>query len=237
MKSSSNNIYKLFTVYINTKPYNVYNIEYKEHYGYNDTPKTWWLYYNEVPILDLLPNPDDKAFVPFNCKSVIRRLWKFEIEQHNTTKHKHDNIDFRNSVMVKMFCNDKLVYKFFTIGTAIDFALAKIQYLQVILSEHPYNFFEPETEEGRKIYWYGLPATIKTGYDVGEIIIVPDYTTGLSPIKWFGEYQRRAKPYQQKNEKSDLEEIDDEEYFDEQRAQEINWGSALSDQHINWFRN
>jgi hypothetical protein len=136
-----------------------------------------------------------------------------------------------------MWCNKKLIYSFGTGGKNLDFAFAKIQYLQVIINEHPYNFFEPETEIGRKICWYGLPATILNGYEPGEIRIKPDYTAGLSKELWWKELKNRKSIYTNKTEDNlDMDEIE-KEYDDEyENSDVINWGDALSDEHIYWFR-
>jgi len=132
-----------------------------------------------------------------------------------------------------MWCNKKLIYEFITTGTqdGFNFAMAKIQYLQIMLSEHPFNFFNPESENGRKIFWYGLPATIKVkSHNTWEIEIIPDYEF-LSKDEWWNELENRQKKL---TEKINIEDDDD---FDEQKnIGYINWGDALSDQHIYWFR-
>lgn len=139
---------KIFTVIIRGKEYDVYDIEGKEHGGYNDTPKTWWLYFsNRIPDI---PPVDSDSWEPY-CVGTLRRLWEIKIKQHNTTKEKWGSTQFNNHTSVEMWCNNKLVYAFGTGGKYIDFAMAKVQYLQVMLSEHSYNFFEPEKENGRKI--------------------------------------------------------------------------------------
>lgn len=109
------------------------------------------------------------------------------------------------------------------------------QYMQTALGEHPYNFFEPEKEMGRKIYWYGLPAIIKPRKtDEWEISIIPDYTCGLSKEEWWKELSRRESLFGKQNDDDDLSE--EEEAADYMRDDCINWGDAFSDQHINWFR-
>lgn len=226
---------KIFTVYIHEKPYDVLDIPGKEHEGYNDMPKTWWLHYadqlEDLAALDL----KSERLVPYT-KSVDRRLWEINMKQRNTCKVKWDDFRFSNSTWTSMVCNGKTVYEFPTVGgeRGLAYAMAKVQYLIVELSEHPYDFFEPENNQGRKIFYYGLPATVRVhSSSTWEISIVPDYSTGISEPAWWGEYRMRRSTAQT------VEDITrDEDRMSESRSDGyINWGSALSDGNINWFRN
>jgi hypothetical protein len=227
---------KIFTVIIHNKEFDVYDIEGKEHEGYNDTPKTWWLYYSDRLPVGLTPPPDSESWERY-CVGTLRRLWEIKVKQTNSTKEKWGETEFRNHTSVEMWCNNKLIYQFGTSGNYLDFAFAKIQYLQVLLSEHPYNFFEPETEVGRKICWYGLPATILTGYRAGEIRIKPDYTAGLEKEEWWKELERREHKYTNKDDfDKQMGDIDENVKKEEMNDDIINWGDALSDGNIYWFR-
>ena len=227
---------KIFSVYIQNKVYDVYNIEGKEHLGLNNIPNTWWLYFTSR-ILNECPKIDSEHFIPFDI-GIKRHLWEFEIKQTNTYKIKWNDDSFSNNISVTMICNKKKIYSFGTFD--MNFALSKIQYLQVVLSEHPYNFFEPEKEKGRKIYHYGLPATVEPSYYPGEIKIIPEYSDELPEREWWNELERREKPFIQKKKLSGDEKWD--EIFNKEQRQEtreygsINWGDALRDGHINWFR-
>ena len=124
----------------------------------------------------------------------------------------------------------------------MSYAIAKSQYLQIELSEHPYNFFEPKENEGRKIYWHGLPATVKVKHYTWEIAIIPDYTAGLTKEEWWNEYKNRITKFKSPNVTQDEMEQDDDRFDEEEMAEEmrsdyINWGEALSDDYIDWFRN
>jgi hypothetical protein len=227
---------KIFTVIIHNKEFDVYDIEGKEHEGYNDTPKTWWLYYSDRLPDGLTPPPDSESWERY-CVGTLRRLWEIKIKQTNSTKEKWGETQFRNHTSVEMWCNNKLIYQFGTGGKYLDFAFAKIQYLQVLLGEHPYNFFEPETEVGRKICWYGLPATILTGYGAGEIRIKPDYTAGLEKEEWWKELERREHKYTNKDDfDKQMDDIDEDDKKERIDNDIINWGDALSDGNIYWFR-
>lgn len=233
---------KAFTVMIHDKEHDIYDIEGKEHKGLNDTIKTWWLYYSDRLPEGTLPPIDSEYLKPWDV-GILRRCWEIKIKQTNSSKHKWGETDFRNHTSVQMWCNGKLIYEFGTNGKYLDFAMAKVQYLQVMLSEHPYNFFEPETEQGRKIWWYGLPATIQVKSCTWEIAIIPDYTAGLTKAEWWKELTRRESKYMNAEQYNSLSECDKEELeMDKEDSKEseendyINWGDAFSDQHINWFR-
>jgi len=228
------NVRKIFSVLIDETIYDVYDIYGKEHEGYNDTPKTWWLYYSDRLIDGELPLESSSNWKPYS-RSIIRRCWEVKIKQKNSSREKWGDVQFRNSAKVDMWCDNKLVYSFMTGGNDLSFAVAKFQYLQIILSEHPYNFFEPETEVGRKIGWYGLPATILTGYDVGNIRIKPDYTAGLDKKEWWAELKRRQHVYTDRSDDFYDDDKDDEN-DDYENDDIINWGDALSDGNIYWFR-
>lgn len=226
---------RIFTVLINKKEYDVYNIEGKEHAGHNDTPKEWWLYFSDRLPSGVLPPFDSEKFVPYSY-FINRRLWDISFKQTNTSKYKWDDYSFSSHTQVEMHCNGRLIYSFGTTGNdyGLSFAMDKVGYLKVVLSEHPYNFFEPEENDGRKIYWYGLPATVSVKkHSPWEISINPDYTAGLDENEWWKEYFNRKKRI---NNKKLSEELD---FYDEEESRyrgSINWGDALSDDHIGWFR-
>jgi hypothetical protein len=229
----------VFTVYIKDKPFDVYNIPGKEHPGYNDTVKTWWLYYSDRLPDGVVPPVDSEHFTPFQ-KSVERECWDIRFVQRNYVKYKWDNADFRSSTLVEMHCNGKRVYEFSTWSgqKGMAYAMSKVQYLMVQMSEHVYNFFDPETERGRKIYYYGLPALVSPHTDGWQISIVPDYTVGLSREEWWAEYARRKSKLPAPTKSEAIEELSDEQEDrnEDMMYDRINWGDALSDKYIDWFR-
>jgi hypothetical protein len=230
---------KAFTVVIYDKEYDVYDIEGKEHEGWNGVPKTRWLYFSERLPDGLLPPIDSPHFVPFDI-GINRMVWDVKFKQKNTTKEKWNSTHFSNHTSVEMWCNNKLVYAFTTTGTdsGLSFAMAKVQYLKTMMCEHSYNFFEPEKENGRKICWYGLPATVRVKSNTWEIDIMPDYTAGLTETEWWNELAKREKnisKLEYETDKQDIE-MEQEEAEECRRNGFINWGDALSDGHIYWFR-
>jgi hypothetical protein len=120
---------KIFTVIIHNKEYDVYHIDGKEHEGYNDTPKTWWLYYSDRLPEGITPPHDSDSWRPY-CVGTLRQLWEIKIKQSNTSKVKWGETRFSNHTSVEMWCNNKLIYRFRTGGKDLGFAFAKIQYLQ-----------------------------------------------------------------------------------------------------------
>jgi hypothetical protein len=239
-----NNIRKAFKVYIYDKLYWVWNIDEglkPPHRGENDTIPTWWLYYSDRIPEGAVPPIDSESWVPYN-KGISRVVWNISIKQKNTTKEKWGETRFHNHTWVEMRANGRLVYEFSTMGgiSGLSYAMAKVGYMQVALLEHAFNFLEPEEEDGRKIWWKGLPAFVKiaTGENKWEISIVPDYSN-LSRDQWWSllaEKEKKIGPVNKEEMESDQEfaDIDDEE--DDKKNDLIRWGDAYSDQHINWFR-
>lgn len=220
---------KIFEVIIRDKTYDVYDIDGKEHGGWNGEPKTWWLYYADRMPEGAIPPHDSESWEPWH-KSINRRLWDIRFKEYNSTKEKWGATQFRSGLNCEMWCNNKLVYSFGTFDLA--FAFSKAQYLITILSEHSYNFFEPEKEKGRKIWWYGLPATVKPNIEGWEIGIIPDYTTGIDKKQWWEEFKKRRSNINEKSDENDIKVWDGEDDYSDY----INWGDALSDGHIDWFR-
>ena len=229
-----NQIRKAWEVMIRNKPYSAYWIDGKEHGGYNGIEKNLWLYYHEdQTIPGITPPIDSEYWVPYDV-SILRHCWELKFKQSVSTKYKWNEIQFRDNINVEMWCNGKLVYSFGTGGKYLHFAMAKAQYLQVIMAEHPFNFFEPEQENGRKICYYGMPATVKVKSDTWEIGIIPDYTN-IKKEDWWKEYLFRKSNHTTPNQ--DDVELDKEYDDDAIESDYINWGDALSDGNINWFRN
>ena len=223
----------IFQVFIGKKEYDVYSIP-KElktpHKGYNNIFDEWWLYFSDRVPDGILPPLDSTHFIPFSS-SINRTLWDIQIKGNNSHKIKWDEHRFSSSYSIEMWCNKKLVYQFGTFN--LDFAMQKIGYLKVVLQEHVYNFFEPEKEKGRLIYYYGLPATVDPR-EGGEIGIIPDYSD-IPKEEWWKEYDRRRS---RADGKEDLEwkEIEKDNHIESMSSDYINWGDALSDGNIDWFR-
>jgi len=229
------NIRKIFEIQIYEKMYPVYSIEgYKHNLGkYNGCPDTWWLDYSQYDTE--IGNPE-RELIPYIDKGVHRVCWKVDYEQHNSTKYKWDEWDIRNGGICKIYANGKPVYKFHYRDLKGALAAASNKIDEMI--EHPFNFINPEEENGRKIWYYGLPAKILLGYEPGEIKIEPDYSY-MTQKQWWDELEKRQTKITPKY--IDEEDNDDikieKQYFEESKDYGIiNHGDAFYDGMINWFR-
>lgn len=71
----------------------------------------------------------------------------------------------------------------------------------------------------------------------GEIRIKADYTAGLSKDEWWKELKRReSKITQKEDDDIQMDEIEAENMEEYKGDDIINWGDALSDGNIYWFR-
>ena len=113
-------------------------------------------------------------------------------------------------------------------------ALANAHVMTEKLLYHVYDFINPENDNGRKIYYYGLPAIIKTGYRPGEITVHPDYEK-IPADRWWEIYSGRRTPAEDLGSKEDRE-MDESDVEDHKRYGSINHGDAFWDGMINWFR-
>jgi hypothetical protein len=215
----------LFTIPIDGRDYHVYDIEQKEHQGPNGEPKTWWIYHGIFPANCGSMDPNDENWIPYHY-SMERLSWSISFVQKNTSKPKWNSTSFSNTTWCQMHCNGKLVYEFGTHGGSkgMSFAMAKAQYMQAILCEHPYDFLNPSSNEGRKIWWHGLPATVSVRSErTWEIIIKPDYGD-MPQQQWWDQLWERTKD-------------DREDHEETQASGYIVWGDAFEDGNIKWYRN
>jgi hypothetical protein len=232
---------KVFDIYINEKPFPVFNIEGKEHtYGKNNgCVPTWWLDYTKDQNGDYAPASgiiteitENRKLIPYIDKGVHRICWEVIYKQSNLIRYKWDEYDIRSTGSCTLRANGRDVYKFR--NSDLQSAMTQVQYLTEKIISHPYNFFRPEEDDGRKIYYKSLPAFVRTGFEVGEITIEPDYSI-LSKEKWWEIHRLFSKKYESKD--SIFREFPDEEEEQELGFSDtINWGDALSDGFINWFR-
>ena len=215
-----------YTVIIDGRKRSVYTLN-QTHETESEKSDKWLSLMNDLSVeSEIEENIKASLLVPYH--SFIERFcWGIKIYQKNYTKEKWDKTTFRSQTVCEMRCNETLVYAFTTTGDSngMSFAFAKAQYLQTILTEHPFNFLEPKTEQGRKILFYGLPAQveIRQGYEKWKIGIVPIYSE-YNKSEWWALLMQRSFPTDE--EREDWEEYKESDY--------INWGDALSDQDIKW---
>lgn len=219
-------MHEIFEVYINNHLYPVWSIEGKCHGGWNGGPKEWWLWYSKEPpnIKDL----EDDRWVSYEDKIIPRIVWEIDYKQRTSSKVKWGDHMFSQSGYCNMIANGKIVYAFHS--RTLEYALAKVVTLQVRLLEHPFDFLNPEKEDGRKIWYKGQPATIETlKSEPWEIRIKPD-TEDLE--SWWNSVISLSTIGCDDQEKCRLT-----EYWQEWKDYgEINHGPVLADGNINWFR-
>lgn len=228
-------MHKIFQVIIDDNIYDVFDIKDKEHEGYNNTPKTWWIYYSKARIREKTLSIDSSCFIPFTS-SVPRLTWDIRFVQKTYTKNEKC-FSFRNNTVCEMRCNNNLIYSFFTNGgeSGMDFAMSKAQFLRVALLEHPFDFLNPESEKDRKIWYYGLPATIaiRSDNEKWKIFIIPEYSVKINKETWWKLLiDRRSNVGEEIDTSNDVSNNEIEDDFQDY----INYGDAFYATDINWFR-
>ena len=221
---------KIFEIKVRDNMYPVYDIRGKEHnWGkWNGQPNSWWVDMGRHEVGENGTAVWKEDLVEFHNKDVSRESWDIRFKENNSMKYKWDEVRWYRNVTCEMWSNNKLIYQFTT--RDIEYAMSKAQVMMVQLSEHSYNFFNPEEERGRKIFFHGLPATIQPSeYRPWEISIYPDLTT-MSEDEWWSEYKKRSVNYRED------EEWQDDTIEEYKGCGYINWGDAFSDGHIWWFR-
>lgn len=217
---------EVYKILIGEREHQIWDIEGYEHdYGkWNNETPTYWL------------EMEDGTLEPYIRTCGHRICWEINYKQTNWIKHKWGSADLRASGTCTIKANGRQIYSFGT--SSLEYALPKAQSLVVELSEHPYNFFDPEKEKGRRIWYYNLPATIHPrDFAPGEISVKPDYVGEYegrkNHWKWWRDYYERSK-YKSSISSS---ESNEEEQLEESRSSGlIGHGSALWDGMIRWFR-
>jgi hypothetical protein len=240
-ENSGEKVRRIFDVMIEGKLYPVYSIPGYEHQlgKSNGCPDNWWLdwsdYHETIDEDGEKNEPNIRELIPYIDRGTHRICWEIRYRQFNRMKYKWDEWDIRNGGVCEMYANGRLVYKFR--AREIGYALSRAQSLEAILLEHPFNFLNPQEEKDRKIWYYGLPATIRLGCEPGEIGIVPDYSY-MSQKEWWDKLEEKKRKITPKDHKETEDDALDREYFDEDRRFEswINHGDALWDGMIWWFR-
>lgn len=235
-KFGEDNIRKIFEIQIHENMYPVYSIEGYEHNlgKYNGCPDTWWLDYSQYDTE--IGNPE-RELIPYIDKGVHRVCWEVNYRQFNSSKYKWDEWSIRSGGVCTIKANGKEVYKFHYRDLNGAMAAAQVKIDKMI--EHPFNFINPETEIGRKIWYHNLPAKILLGYEPGEIKIEPDLEY-MSSKQWWGELERRTTKLTSKEvSEEEIEDMEiEQQYFNESKDYgSINHGSVFYDGMINWFRN
>lgn len=157
----------IFNTVVNDQVCGVYDREEEHQLGeWNGYPATWWL------------KDSDGEWVPWIDLGTNRPCFEFNIKQGNYTKVKWNETDIRSTNSVEIYINKRLVYAF---GCgSLDYALAKVSVLRIEMLEHPFNFADPDSEIGRKIWYRKQPAIIeRLMLDQGCILMQKEDETGF----------------------------------------------------------
>lgn len=158
---------RIYDVVIDDKLCGVWEREETHELGrINDCPDNWWV------------RIDDK-WEPWINRGVNVPCFEIRFKQNNRTKFKWNGLRINSTGYLEIYCNLRKVYEF---GCSnLNYALAKAQKLTVDMTEHSFNFLDPESEIGRKIWYYNQPAVIKSlVLDQGAIMIEKDGEGGFN---------------------------------------------------------
>lgn len=157
----------LFDTIVNDEICGVYQREEKHQLGdWNGCPNTWWL------------KDTDGEWIPWIDIGTNRPCFEFIINQGNYTKVKWNETQIRSTDSVEIYINKRLVYTFGC--NNLNYALAKVQTLHVEMLEHPFNFCNPDSEIGRKVWYRNQPAIIeRLVLDQGCVVLKKADGTGF----------------------------------------------------------
>lgn len=188
-KFGNENVEKIFELQIDHKMFDVYLIK-------CGGTETRWIDYLE------------RGLLPYTGRT-HKICWGVICEQLNRPQNIFDANDFSGRTFCSITANGKKIYEFkhHSIGGyaislnplyELNDALKKAQDIIDKIQDHPFDFINPKKEIGRKIWYYGLPATIKLTDDFGIVNIVPDLSY-LSLEEWFDELIKRTTRAEEKN--------------------------------------
>ena len=156
-----NKVYPMFSTLINGNLVEIWQRKETHLLGkINGAIDNWWA---KVP-----RGPDDYEWVPWLSSVVNRPCWGVQIKTGNDTIFKHDNTRITKTGRLDITCNGRIVYSQCAVN--IRFALARASSIIYELEEHPFDFANPDSEIGRKIWYKRQPAKIDSlSLDQGSI--------------------------------------------------------------------
>jgi len=101
---------------------------------------------------------DDIEWVPWIDIATNRPCYEVKVTQGNRTKYKWSETRINGTCQVDILCNQKKVYEFRC--RDVEYGLARSQVLLSKMSEHPFDFADPESMIGRKIWYHRQAAVI-----------------------------------------------------------------------------
>lgn len=152
MESCSSKPRPLFKTLIRDKVQWIYDRPGIEHElgKMNDCPSTWWLAH---------ASESELTWIPWIDKGANRPCWEINVKQDNYIKYKWEEHDIRSKTSIVMKCNGQIVYEFGC--NDIAYGMSKAQFKMIEMMEHPFNFMDPESEIGRRIWYKGQAAVIE----------------------------------------------------------------------------
>ena len=100
-----------------------------------------------------------KVFLDNDVESSVKRFDKIDQSKWEVV---YNDKAIGGKMGVSLGYNDELIYGFMVPDTPYHLDMCKpyIEFLKLRISGHPFNFFDPDTENERKILYRGLPAKI-----------------------------------------------------------------------------
>lgn len=95
-------------------------------------------------------------------------VWGVEIKQNGYTKRKWGDLEFRSNTCGYITCNGDPVYKIR--AGSLHYAMAKAQTLIVELTDHIFDFVNPESMIGHKVWYENCPAIV-SGFFQGNVTL------------------------------------------------------------------
>jgi len=156
---NENKEHRIFDTVINGKLTEIWQRNETHELGKsNGCPDSWWARM-EYDIDDDEEQPD-VDWVPFIDLGANRPCFEINIKQGNYTKSKWGETSINGSCKVSITCNTRPIYELRC--RDIEYGLAKCQVLITEMQEHSFNFADPESEIGRKIWYYEQPAIVES---------------------------------------------------------------------------
>jgi hypothetical protein len=142
--------YKVFDVVIGGQKREVWKRKEEHKLGeWNGCPKNWWVNLGTV---------EKPEWEPWIDKGTNRPVWDISIKTDNRTKVKWGEVGIRGTGLLTISCNQRQVYE--QGFNDISYAMSKAQVLMTEMMEHPFDFCNPDSMLGKKIWYKNQPAII-----------------------------------------------------------------------------
>lgn len=145
---------------------------------------------------------DEFDWVPWVDISAKRPCYEVRIAEGNRGKEKWGETRITGSCIAEIFCNHKKVYEFPC--RDIEYALAKTGVLLAEMREHPFDFADPESMLGRKVWYANQEAVIDSLYlDQGCVLFRKEDGTPFKLEKPWNKDDDIHDPWDERNQVKD----------------------------------